>query len=85
MNDTSPQMAAKMEEMFRQKTPAERLLMGCSMFDLSKRLVRSFILKEKPSLSSLEMRGELFLRFYGNDLDANRQRKILTHLTCTLT
>lgn len=81
MNDTSPQMAQKMEGMFQQKTPAERLLMGLSMFDLAKQLVRSSILQEKPNASPADLRKELFLRFYGNDFAPVRQQKIIEHLT----
>lgn len=81
MNDTSSEMTKRMEEMFQQKTSAERLLMGCSMFDLSKQMVKSSILEKNSKISSVDLRRELFLIFYGNDLDANRKRKILAHLT----
>lgn len=80
MNDTDLKMSAKMVEMIRQKSPAERLAMGCSMYDFSKRLVTSSILKEKPHLSPSELRTELFLRFYGNDFDLAKQQKIIRHI-----
>lgn len=66
MNDTSPQIAAKMREMFQKKTPAQRMIMGCSMYDFSKQLVINAILKERPDISLPDLRREVFLRFYGN-------------------
>ena len=80
MNDTPPKIAEKMREMIRRKTPEERLRMGCSMFDFSKSLVVNAILRERPNLSPAELRGELFLRFYGNDFAPARREKILAHL-----
>lgn len=68
MNDTAPEIAAKMREMFQKKTPAQRLMMGCSMYDFSKQLVVSSILRQKPDISLPDLRKELFLRFYGNVL-----------------
>ena len=83
MNDTSPQMAAKMEEMFGKRTPCERLGMGCSMFDLAKQLVRSSIMQKSPGLSSAELRKDLFLRIYGNDFDGIRREEIIKYLERT--
>ncbi|MBI3313238.1 MAG: hypothetical protein HYZ83_03305 [Candidatus Omnitrophica bacterium] len=81
MNDTTPKIAEKMEEMFQQKTPGERLAMGCSMFDLAKELVKSSILQNDPDISPSLMRQELFLRFYGNDFNPAARQKIVHHLT----
>jgi len=79
MTDTAPEVVGRMEEMFRQKTPAERLSMGCSMFDLSRELVRSSILRVNPDISPVLLRKELFLRFYSDDLDSSQQKKIIQH------
>ncbi len=68
MNDTTPEIAVKMREMFQKKTPAQRLMMGCSMYDFSKQLMVSSILRQKPGISLPALRRELFLRFYGNIL-----------------
>ena len=80
MNDTSPKMAEKMRELIRGKTPEERLKMGCSMYDLSKRLGIHSILASRPGLSPANLRGELFLKFYGDDFDAVKRQKILAYL-----
>jgi hypothetical protein len=81
MNDTSPEMTKKMREMIRAKTPQERLKMGCSMFDFSKRLVIRSLLEKSPGLSSAQLRRELFLRFYGNDFSPANREKIIRYLS----
>ena len=80
MNDTSAQMTVKMREMVLRKSPADRLRMGCSMYDFSKQLVTNAILRENPDLSENMLRRELFMRFYGNDFNVVRREKILNYL-----
>lgn len=80
MNDTSPRMVARMRDMILQKLPEERLRLGCSMFDFSKKLVTMGILREHPDASPTLVRKELFQRFYGDDFDARQQEKIVSHL-----
>ena len=80
MDDTSPGMLAKIQELMGQKSPEERLVMSCSMHDFSKQLVIDSILKEKPRLSAAFVRKELFLRYYGNEFDAAHQKKILKQI-----
>ncbi len=84
MNDTHPKIMEKVREMIRAKAPAERLAMGCSMYDFSKRLVASSILRENPNLPPAARRRELFLKFYGNDFDDLRKEKIIQHLEHSL-
>lgn len=81
MNDTLPQIAEKMRELISAKTPEERLKMGCSMYDFSRRLVIHSILKSQPHLSTAELNRELFLRFYGNDFNPAKRQEILGHLS----
>lgn len=81
MNDTSPKIAKKMGELIQKKTPEERLKMGCSMYDFSKRLITHSILEERPGLSTAELRRELFLKFYGNDFNPKQRQEILEHLS----
>ena len=79
MDDTSPRVAEKMRELVRAKTPAERLKMGCSMYDFSKQLVVHSILEREPGLSPTGLRRELFLRFYGNDFNPKKRREIAAY------
>ncbi len=84
MNDTAPQMTAKVREMLRQKTSAERLSMACSLHEFSKQLVTSFILRENPNLSAGLLRRELFLKFYRDDFDPTQRKNILNYLMSDL-
>lgn len=81
MKDTSPQIVAKMEEMLRRKSPSERLAMGCSMFDLSKQLIKRSVLRDRPNISDADLRKEVFLKFYGSDFNSVQQQKILIYLS----
>ena len=80
MHDTSPKIEEIIREMIQKKTPFERLEMGCSMHDFSKRMVINAILRQRPNLSAASLRRELFLRFYGNDFDSAKREKILNDL-----
>ena len=80
MDDTSPEMLQKMHEMIQKKSPAERLKMGCSMYETSKYLVTLGILKNNPNISKKDLRKEIFLKFYGNDFNSEQSNKILKHL-----
>jgi hypothetical protein len=51
MNDTSPEMERKHREMILQRSGAERLKMGCSMFDAARALVVASVLEKEPSAS----------------------------------
>jgi len=80
MNDTSLAMDEKMREMIREKTPIERLKMGCSMYETSRYLIKRFILENNPSISEKELRKEIFLNFYRNDFSLAECERIAKHL-----
>jgi len=80
MHDTSPEMEARMREMMAQKTPAERLHMACSMFAAAKTLVRSGIIHEDSTLTEAQIRGRMFLRFYGNDFSPEEIQRIVARM-----
>jgi len=80
MDDTTPELTEKICAMFQKKTPSERLKMGCSMHETSKYLVTRAILENTPHISEEGLRQELFLKFYGNDFNAEQREKILRHL-----
>lgn len=77
MNDTSPEMERKYREMLLQRSGAERLKMGCSMFATARTLVVASVLEKEPSASPATVRERLFLRFYGADFDADARARIL--------
>ncbi len=81
MRDTSPEMEEKMHEMIRLKSPIERLKMGASMYNTSKQLILRSILEKNPDISKTALRQELFLCFYGNDMDPVQRDAIIKHFS----
>lgn len=77
MNDTHPSVAVQFLNLMKKKSNTERLLMGFSMFDTAKQIVRDAILNEKPEITPGNMKAEFFLRFYGRELSEAEQEKIL--------
>lgn len=80
MDDTSPEIAEKLREMYAKKTPFERHQMGWSMWLTSKQLIICAILRENPNISKAGLRREVFLRFYGEDFNLEEREKIIAHL-----
>ena len=77
MKDTSEAMAARFQNMIMDRNPAERLLMGCSMFDAAKQIVKSAIMDDHPKILPGEMKEKIFLRFYGMEFSKAEKKKIL--------
>ena len=81
MNDTAPEIEAIYEQMMMNKSGQERLQMGFSMFNMARRQVIAAIRKNKPDADVVEIRREIFLRFYGNDFSQEEQKKILNRIS----
>ena len=77
MNDTSPETAAYLDDIYKNKSGEEKLLMALSMYETARELV---IASLAPGLSKKELVKELFLRFYGNDFNEEEKKKILAKL-----
>lgn len=67
--------------MIRLKSPIERLRMGMAMYETSKYLIIRAILEENPKISEVDLRKEIFLKFYRNDYDLAQQEKIIKHFS----
>ncbi len=76
MNDTHPEAAARFQSLMRLKSNEERLLMGCSMYDTAKRIVKDAILNQSPGITPQRMKKEIFLRFYGMEFSSSEKEKI---------
>ena len=81
MHDTRPDIAAKYREMIMRKSGEERLLMGCSMYETTRKIVHSAIGHQYPGISKTEMNREIFLRFYGMEFNPADREKTLSALT----
>ena len=80
MKDTPPHMEKLYRDMIMNRSGAERLKMGCSMYNTAKKIVRASILQAAPQTTEEAIRSELFLRFYANDFDPETRKKILQAL-----
>ncbi|MEW6247053.1 MAG: hypothetical protein AB1555_10120 [Nitrospirota bacterium] len=80
MKDTSPEIERRFREMLLARSGEERLKMGCSMHQFAQLLVRASVLARHPQATPAELRRELFLRFYGQELSPDRRRAVLSAL-----
>ncbi len=80
MNDTHPDVAVGFRNLMMSKTGQERLLMGCSMYDTAKEIVRSSIYNGRPGITEADMRREVFLRFYGQEFSRAEREKMISAL-----
>ena len=81
MFDTHPDVAIRFRDLMMSKTGQQRLLMGCSMYDTAKQIVRSAIYNSRPEITDEEMKKEIFLRFYGKEFHRADREKFLSALT----
>ena len=80
MKDTSEEFEVIFRNMIMKRSPEERLLMGSSMFDTAKQIVRSSIMEQYPKILPKEMKEKIFLRFYGMEFSESEKKKILSAL-----
>lgn len=77
MNDTTPRADTIVERLLAALTPAERVEMACGMFETARELARAGIILQYGADGEAHMRKYLFLRFYGQDFDDEKKRRIL--------
>ncbi len=80
MFDTHPEIAVRYRELMMRKSGEQRLLMGCSMYDTAKQIVRSAIYNSRPGITETEMKKEIFLRFYGQEFSQAERDKFFSAL-----
>ena len=83
MNDTPPEMERKFRQLLLQRSGADRLKMGFSMFSTARALVVASILEKDPGASPARVREQVFLRFYGADFSAEARERIAAWLRGT--
>jgi hypothetical protein len=81
MNDTTAKIKLLYNEMLLSKSPLERLRMASRMYDSAKKLAISGLLKDKKHLDPSRLRGELFLRIYGNDFSVTVRKRIMEKIS----
>ena len=83
MKDTSPEMDARYQDILMQRSGEERLMMGCAMRETARALVEASIREQYPQATLETIRKGLFLRFYGQEFDADSRTKILAAIEST--
>jgi hypothetical protein len=84
MDDTPPEIYAKMNELYQKKTAEERFRMSFSMMRTARYFILRAILEENPNISKAGLKRELFLRLYKDDYTDEEKEKIVKHLeACT--
>ncbi len=80
MFDTHPEIAVRYRELMMRKSGQQRVVMGCSMYDTAKQIVRSAIYTSHPGITDAEIKREIFLRFYGPEFSQADREKYLSVL-----
>ena len=66
MKDTPPEIEERMREMMMARSGAERMIMGCEMFDTFPTMIIASLPKELPEK---EFKKQLFERIYGAPME----------------
>ena len=80
MNDTSLDVAARLDGLFARRSGSDRVRMACEMFDLARALTIANIRAESPDLIAAELRVKIFQRTYENDFPAADRDRIIARL-----
>jgi len=74
MNDTTPEIESRLDEIYERKSGEEKLLICLKMFETAREIVISSL---PENISERELQKKIFLRFYGNDFSENEKVNIL--------
>ena len=81
MNDTPPDVDARLSALFATRSGSDRVRMACEMFTLARALMVANIRTEAPDLTAAQLRVKIFERTYGNDdLDAEARARVIARL-----
>ena len=73
-------MARLQRRLLMERSAAERLKMGCSMFDAARALMRAGLGKDRDSGRSPDLQARVFERTYGRDFDPVTAARIRAYL-----
>ena len=80
MNDTTPEVEARLAALFATRSGSDRVRMACEMFTLARALMVANIRAEAPGIAATELRVQIFERTYGDDLDAETRARVVARL-----
>ena len=80
MTDTPEAVRDLYRRLLMRRSGADRLRMGCDMFDTARAFVRSSLGDPSGTDASPDLKARLFLRTYGTDFDAETVARITARL-----
>lgn len=80
MTDTPRAINSRYTTDLLEQPPARRIEMACDMFGSAKALAVAGLRLRSVGLSGSELRGALFVRFYGGDFTPEARARAETHL-----
>ena len=80
MNDTSPDVEARLSALVAARSGSDRVRMACEMFTTARALTMANIRTQAPDLTATERRVKVFERTYGDDLDAADRARVMARL-----
>lgn len=79
MQDTHPDFEQMQYKMIMSRTPQERFMMGMEMIESARKLVEYGIRHKNPAISEIELKVEIFKRFYADDFSQEELEKVVRH------
>jgi hypothetical protein len=80
VTDTPPHIAERMAGLFSRRTPSERVIMACDMFDLARSLMIASVKAETPDINASDLRVKLFERLYPQDFEPAARARIVARV-----
>ena len=80
MNDTSPDVEARLNALFTKRSGSDRIRMTCEMFALTRALMIASITAEYPDITGPDLRVKIFERTYRDDFDTGDRARIIERL-----
>ena len=74
--DTPEHIEDLVRALMMRRTGADRMAMGCQMFDAAKAMARASL----AHLPEQQLRVELFKRFYGSEFDEKTRNRIIARI-----
>ena len=77
VTDTAPDVMSRYRAMLLARSPSERIVMACGMFEAARALVLSRI---SPTATAIDRRVHLFVRTYSGDFDADTAARVIARI-----
>lgn len=77
MKDTTPEMQKKQAAITALMTPQERFMQGVEMIDYVRMVVENSIKAQNPTISEIELKIQVFIRYYKKDFTPQKLEEII--------